>query len=162
MKSIKTKKKSSQERRNRFGTQSYKTGLLWNIHVLEHNYIYKYFFSWWVDRKDGEREWNWKNEGDKQRGREKEMSENSLISCFNTQTTIYMYVHFSEAICFIILRVSKYMYRKPQLVSWFLLVSIFFKHDLSSSNQKNCKTENMVFVHSLSNQPWPCVINIQI
>lgn len=59
--------------------------------------------------------------GDKERGREIEMQENSLISCFNTQTTIYTYVHVSKALSFTI-RVS--IYRKP-LVSRFLLVYIF-------------------------------------
>lgn len=73
-----------------------------------------------VDGKDGERERKWKKEG-RQRKREREMQENSLISCFNTQTTIYTYVHVSKALSFII-RVS--IYRKP-LVSRFLLVYIF-------------------------------------
>lgn len=74
----------------------------------------------WMEKTEKERG-SERRRGDKERGREIEMQENSLISCFNTQTTIYTYVHVSKALSFII-RVS--IYRKP-LVSRFLLVYIF-------------------------------------
>lgn len=74
----------------------------------------------WMEKTEKERG-SVRRRGDKERGREIEMQENSLISCFNTQTTIYTYVHVSKALSFII-RVS--IYRKP-LVSRFLLVYIF-------------------------------------
>lgn len=74
----------------------------------------------WMEKTEKERG-SERRRGDKERGREIEMQENSLISCFNTQTTIYTYVHVSKALPFTI-RVS--IYRKP-LVSRFLLVYIF-------------------------------------